>query len=85
MAEGSTGLIVFFGTESERRNYVHGRKIDPRRVLLAAAVVNRGGLRGYAGPVETILCSAAGVDNKGYFALMDEINQMNVLYGKQEQ
>lgn len=85
MAQGDTRLTVFFGTEQQRREYIHRKKQDPKRVLLAAGIVHRGGLHGYHGPVEVMLCSDAGVSNQQYFALMEQIDQLNDIYGKKNQ
>lgn len=75
-------LIVFFGTEAARRRFVKDRQLDPRRVLLAVSLANRGGLHGFAEPVDTWIADHDGLRPESREELWRQIDLLNHLHGK---
>ncbi len=81
MAEGPTRLIVFHGTEQQRRYWIEQKNLNPRYVLLAKIALSR--LLGWTGPVDTWIASGDdGLSKEESLALAQKIRLINTLYGK---
>ena len=82
MAQRHPRLIVFYGTEEERRRWVRERNIDPQSVLLSSNALRS--LQGRAGTVETWIASGNdGLSQEESLRLSQQIRLLNNLYGKE--
>ena len=81
MAEKLPRMIVFHGTEKQRRYWIEQKNLDPHFVVLAINALRH--LQGWCGPVDTWIASGDdGLDRESSLRLAQQIRLLNNLYGK---